>query len=284
MAKVTKRIAKSGATVDGRKLPKDTLQKMAGVYDRAVYAAKLNIEHYVSVVPDSIFSEQGDVFTLKTEPAPNNEIYLLAEMETSSQVDDMWAKGKKRAFSIEYDPNFADLGSPYLVGLAVTSYPASLGTHFSLQEKFSAKPATGKERFTFYESSVDTDHANYTVEHFSMTTATADDKNQPSPQTQPATPATAAQQPAMPEQFSQSLQHFSAELAAVRTERDKLKTELAKQAEDFSAQLAAQATEHATALAAKDAEIDELKGRIPADGYTPRPKTTGAEGKPATRY
>lgn len=279
MAKVTKRIAKSGATADGRKLPKDALQKMAGVYDPAVYAAKLNIEHYVSMVPDSLFSEQGDVLTLKTEPAPNNEIYLLAELDTSSQVDDMWAKGKKRAFSIEYDPNFADLCSPYLTGLAVTSCPASLGTHFSLQEKFSAKPATGKERFTFYESSVDDDHANYTVEPFSMTIPKDDnDKNKQAeaPQTPAATPAPAAQQPALPEQFSQHLQHFSTEITALRAERDQLKA--------LKADLETQKQAFSTQLAAKDAEIDELKKQIPAEGYQFRPLATGNEGRPATRF
>lgn len=86
MAKVTKRIAKSGATTDGRKLPKDVLSAIAKNYDRSVYAAKLNIEHYVSMSPDSPFSEQGDVLSLSTEPAPN-EIYLLAEMDTSSAVN-----------------------------------------------------------------------------------------------------------------------------------------------------------------------------------------------------
>lgn len=276
MAKVTKRIAKSGATADGRKLPKDHLKKMAESYDRSVYAAKLNIEHYISGYPDSIFSEQGDVLSLTTEPAPNNEIYLIGEVETSSMVDDMWKKGKKRAFSIEYDPNFADLGTAYLTGLAITSYPASLGTHFSAQ-KFSAQPKNdGKERYTFKESSVDADHANYTVEPFSMTVETDDDKNQKPPKAT-ATPETAAEQPALPEQFSKQLEHFTTELSAVRAERDDLKAELAKQAEEFSAKLAEKGQAHATAIAAKDAEIDDLKGRIPADGYNFRPRTTGAE-------
>lgn len=283
MAKITKRIAKSGATVDGRKLPKDHLKKMAESYDRSVYAAKLNIEHYISGYPDSIFSEQGDVLSLTTEPAPNNEIYLVGEVETSSTVDDMWKKGKKRAFSIEYDPNFADMGTAYLTGLAITSYPASLGTHFSTN-KFSAKSNDGKERFTFEESSVDVDHANYTVEHMHMTVEKDDDKQPKTPKAPAAKTETAEEQTAMPDQFSQHLQHFSTEITALRAERDQLKADLATQQEEFATKLAEKDQAHADAIAAKDTEIDELKGQIPEKGYKARPKTTGAEGKPATRY
>jgi hypothetical protein len=272
MAKVTKRIAKSGATTDGRKLPKDVLSAIAKNYDRSVYAAKLNIEHYVSMYPDSPFSEQGDVLSLSTEPAPNNEIYLLAEMDTSSAVDDMWNAGKKRAFSIEYDPNFADLAQPYLVGLAVTSTPASLGTHFtSIQQK----SATGKPtttRFTFTESSVGfDDHANYTVEHVTMSdpAKTTDDKSTPPPPTVAAPAQNTPEQSAAPaDRFSTALQHFSTELAAVRAERDRLQAELTAAAQKYS-----------TDIAAKDAEILSLKEQIPAAGFKPVPLFTGSEGK-----
>ena len=278
MAKVKKRIAKSGATTDGRKLPKDTLAAMSKNYDRNVYAARLNIEHYLSVYPDSLFSEQGDVLSLSTEPAPNNEIYLIAEMDTSSTVDDLWAKGKKRAFSIEYDPNFADIGQPYLVGLAVTSTPASLGTQFSNQQN-TAAPNTLK--FVFTENSVGfDDHTNYTVEHLSMSDPKpfTDDKSSTPPST------TTPPAPQSPDQFATALQQFSSELAAVRAERDNFKAECSRLSEDFAAKLAAKEAECTAALAAKDAEIDELKKQIPAEGYQFRPLATGNEGRPATRF
>ena len=275
MAKVTKRIAKSGATTDGRKLPKDALSAMAKNYDRSVYAAKLNIEHYVSMYPDSPFSEQGDVLSLSTEPAPNNEIYLLAEIDASSAVDDMWAAGKKRAFSIEYDPDFADMATPYLVGVAVTSTPASLGTHFSSAAKQAANGKSATERFTFAESSVGfDDHANYTVEHFTMSgpAKTTDDKPTTPPPTVTAPTQNTPEQSAA-DQFSATLQHFSAELAAVRAERDALKAALTAAEQKYTAD-----------IAAKDAEIMSLKEQIPAPGFKPAPKFTGSEGKPVTRF
>ena len=279
MAKVTKRIAKSGATTDGRKLPKEALAAMSKNYDRNVYAARLNIEHYLSVYPDSLFSEQGDVLSLSTEPAPNNEIYLIAEMDTSSTVDDLWAKGKKRAFSIEYDPNFADIGQPYLVGLAVTSTPASLGTQFSNQQN-TAAPNTLK--FVFTENSVGfDDHTNYTVEHLSMSDPTTTNDQSTSP---PAATTTTASHAS--EHFNVALQQFSAELAAVRAERDQLKADLIQKTAEFSTKLADKDTEHAAALASKDAEIVELNKQIPAEGYKATPKFTGREsdGKDGKSY
>lgn len=273
MATVTKRIAKSGATADGRKLPKAALSAMAQNYDPAVYAAKLNIEHYISMMPDSLFCEQGDVLSLNTEAAPNNEIYLLATLATSSQVDDMWEQGKKRAFSIEMDPNFADLGAPYLTGLAVTSYPASLGTHFSLH-KPAATPSAKTEKFTFTESSVGVDdHANYTVEYLTMTIpAKTENNNEQTPPAPATAPAATAELPAIPEQFSSTLQHFTNELSAVRQERDQLRADLAAAEQKYT-----------TDMAAKNAEIDSLKQQIPADGYKFRPKMTGNEDAKAAK-
>lgn len=282
MAKVTKRIAKSGATTDGRKLPKGDLITMAKNYDRNTYTARLNVEHYLSPFPDSLFSEQGDVLSLSTEPAPHNEIYLLAEMETSSTVDDLWAKGKKRAFSIEYDPDFADIGQPYLVGLAVTSTPASLGTQFSTPKSVATSAAnTNTLKFVFAENSVGfDDHTNYTVEHLSMSDPkpVTDDKSSTPPST------TTPPAPQSPDQFTTALQQFSSELAAVRAERDGFKAECSRLSEDFAAKLAAKEAECTAALAAKDAEIVELNKQIPADGYQFRQLTTGNEGRPATRY
>ena len=80
----------------------------------------------------------------------------------------------------------------------------------------------------------------------------------------PAAPA--AELPAIPEHFSSTLQHFSAELSALRTERDTLKAELATNATNYASQ-----------LAAKDAKIETLKQQIPAEGYKARPMATGNE-------
>ena len=269
MGTVTKRIAKSAKrTADGRPLPRVWLEQMAKNYDPAKYIAKINIEHFVSDMPDSVFSEQGDVIKLITEPADNGEVYLIATMTTHSTLDAMWEAGKKRAFSIEVDPDFADVGGAYLVGLAVTSYPASLGTHFSKDT------ATESSAFKY----------KYTDQDLDMTNPTNPTKpNEPTPPnpTPAATPAQAPT-PATVESFSQfnkSLEYFGAELARKQTEnaalqaelakeRAEFKTQLAAKDQEFATQLAANAQEFATQLAAKDAEIASLKDQIPAPpGY-----------------
>ncbi|SKA81184.1 Phage capsid scaffolding protein (GPO) serine peptidase [Thiothrix eikelboomii] len=276
MATVTKRIAKSGLTIDGRELPKPTLLAMAASYDQQTYAARINMEHIVAMWPDSTFKEYGTVTALRTEEAPANEVYLVADMEVLDEVIDFWEnKKQKRAFSIELDRNLVGSGKPYLTGLAITSTPASLGTHFS---------ATSPNviRYQFIERRVD-DHADYTVEHLSMSIDTPAGNPATPPKTEPTTPASN-----VPDQFAAHLQHFTTELAAVRDERNAAQAECKRLTDEFTAKLAAKDSEYANALsaktseytgvlAAKDAEIESLKQQIPADGYQFRPKFTGNE-------
>lgn len=265
MATVTKRIAKSAKrTADGRPLPRVWLEQMAKSYDPAKYTAKLNIEHYISSYPDGVFSEHGDVIKLSTEPADNGELYLLATMTTSQDLDAMWEAGKKRAFSVEVDPDFADVGGAYLVGLAVTSSPSSLGTHFSKDT------ATESSAFKY----------KYTDQDLTPMSTENNDSTPPNPA--PAATPAQAPTPATVESFSQfnkSLEYFGAELARKQTEnaalqaelakeRAEFKTQLAAKDQEFATQLAANAQEFATQLAAKDAEIASLKDQIPAPpGY-----------------
>lgn len=274
MATVTKRIAKSGLTIDGRELPKPTLLAMAASYDQQTYAARINMEHIVAMYPDSTFKEYGTVTALRTEEAPANEVYLIADMDVLDEVIDFWeSKKQKRAFSIELDRNLAGSGKPYLTGLAITSTPASLGTHFS-----AAKPNV--TRYQFIERRVD-DHADYTVEHFSMSIDTPAGNPATPPKTEPTTP-TSVPVP-VPDQFSTHLQYFTTELAAVRAERDAANAECKRVIDEFAAKLAAKDTEYTAALAAKDEEIESLKQQIPADGYQFRPKMTGNEDAKAAK-
>jgi hypothetical protein len=269
LATVTKRIAKSGSrTADGREMPKAKLAAVAASYDPATYAARVNLEHFIADYPDSTFREYGTVLALRTEPADKNEIYLIADIDAHDDLIKMWDAGQKRAFSVELLNEFADTGKPYLYGLAVTSYPASLGTHFSTSP--STRPESERYQFLETERRVD-DHADYAVEPFAMTDKT--NETQTTPETPATTPAATTEQPVIPEQFSQHLQHFSTEIGTLRTERDQLKADLAAQKETFATQLAAKDT----AIAAKDTEILELKKQIPADGYQFRALTTGGE-------
>ncbi len=231
MATVSKRVAKSAKrTADGRPLPRVWLEQAAATYKPETYTARVFMEHIRSYYPDSPFKVYGSVSKLRTESAPNGELYLLADIETTDELDALWEKGQKRAFSIEIDPDFADVGGAYMVGLAVTDDPASLGTHFTQQ-------------FCY-------DPQRSTTEEFTMTpeTTPAADVNQAQAQTPTAaTPAPAAELPAIPEQFSATLQHFSTELAAIRAERDRLQAALTAAEQKYS-----------TDIAAKDAEIIRL--------------------------
>lgn len=233
MPTVKKRVAKSAhRTADGRQLPRTWLEQAAASYDPKTYAARVNLEHFRSHYPDSEFKSYGTVLGLSTEPADNGELYLVAEIDAGADLVEMWNKGQKRAFSIEIDPNFADVGGAYLVGLAVTDTPASLGTHFT-------------HMFSFDLSS---------------------EREQPAAPL--AGPAPAAPPVAFTagDGFAQSIQHFSAEIARLTQLREAAEAALAKKAGEYSSQ-----------LAAKDAEIADLKNQIPAHGYTPRPLQTGGE-------
>lgn len=131
------RVAREGATTDGRKIERKWLEQMAANYDPKVFGARVNLEHMKGYLPDSPFRAYGDVLALSTEEE-NGKLFLLAEI---SPTDDLVAMNKKRQkvyTSIEVDPEFADIGEAYMVGLAVTDDPASLGTEM-LEFSASAK-------------------------------------------------------------------------------------------------------------------------------------------------
>lgn len=132
------RIATEGATTDGRTIDRATLQQMAKNYDRSKYGARINVEHIRGYDPTGPFKAYGDVVALKTEEE-GGKLRLYAQLDPT---DDLVAFNKARQkvyCSMEVQPDFADSGEAYLVGLAVTDSPASLGCEIL---KFSATAAT----------------------------------------------------------------------------------------------------------------------------------------------
>lgn len=129
MAKKSKkfRVAREGATTDGRKIERKWLEQMAANYDPKVYGARINLEHIKGYHPDSPFRAYGDVLSLSTEEE-NGKMYLVAEISPTDDLVEMNKKRQKVYTSIEVDTEFADTGEAYMVGLAVTDDPASLGT------------------------------------------------------------------------------------------------------------------------------------------------------------
>lgn len=126
------RVAVSGNTVDGREIQPQHLRDAAANYSQEVYGARVNIEHYLSMYPGSDFGAMGDVAALSTEDITEGPLAgrtaLYAEIEPSDRMVQMTNKGEKIYSSIELHPQFALNGKAYVVGLAMTDTPASLGT------------------------------------------------------------------------------------------------------------------------------------------------------------
>ena len=91
------------------------------------------------MLPDGPFKAYGDVTALKTEKDDDGKLGLFAEIDPTDELKAIVEKRQKIYTSMEVDLDFADSGEAYLVGLAVTDSPASLGTSML---KFSA--AEGK--------------------------------------------------------------------------------------------------------------------------------------------
>ncbi|HFV4240599.1 TPA: GPO family capsid scaffolding protein, partial [Escherichia coli] len=63
---------------------------------------------------------------------------LYAEIEPTDRMKNLVSRGKKIYSSIELARNFTPTGTPYLIGLAMTDTPASIGTErlqFALQQR-----------------------------------------------------------------------------------------------------------------------------------------------------
>ena len=125
------RIAVAGDTTDGREIQASWIIQMAQNYNPNTYGARINVEHIRSVFPGGLFGAYGDVLALKTEKVTidgEEKDALFAQIEPTESLIQLNKQKQKVYTSMEVDENFAGKGSAYLVGLAVTDSPASLGT------------------------------------------------------------------------------------------------------------------------------------------------------------
>ncbi|QHB33278.1 GPO family capsid scaffolding protein [Yersinia canariae] len=135
------RIGVEGDTCDGRVIDVNDINQMAESFDPRVYGCRINLEHLKSYSPDSTFRRYGDVSALKAETIEDDSILngkraLFAQISPTDDLVQMTKALQKIYTSMEISPNFANTGKAYLVGLAVTDDPASLGTEML---EFSAK-------------------------------------------------------------------------------------------------------------------------------------------------
>lgn len=125
------RVAVEGATCDGRVLERQCITEMAGQYDPRVYGARVNLEHISGWSPASDFRAYGDVVEVKSEEIAEGplkgRLALLVKVDATDELVELKDRRQKIYHSVEVHPSFADTGKAYLMGLACTDNPASLG-------------------------------------------------------------------------------------------------------------------------------------------------------------
>ncbi|BCB23213.1 head scaffolding protein [Burkholderia phage FLC5] len=144
------RIAVEGATTDGRTIERAWLEQIAANYSSTKYGARVNLEHYRGIVPDGPFKAYGDVIAVETRELDGEfagKLGLYAQIEPTPELVALTKAKQKIYTSCEIDPSFADSKQAYLIGLAVTDSPASLGTEilsFAAQNP-AASPFAGRK-------------------------------------------------------------------------------------------------------------------------------------------
>ena len=129
------RIGVEGDTCDGRVISATDIKEMAAAFDPRVYGCRINLEHLRGIYPDGAFNRYGDVIELKAEKIEDDSVLngkwaLFGKIAPLDNLVEMVGKGQKVYTSMEIQPNFVNTGKCYLVGLAVTDDPASLGTEY----------------------------------------------------------------------------------------------------------------------------------------------------------
>lgn len=145
------RICTEGATTDGREITRSWIEQMAATYDPKVYGARINMEHIKGYYPDSPFRMYGDVTGVYAEEiadgALKGKLALYADIDPTADLVSLVKARQKVYTSIEVNPSFSDTGKAYLIGLAVTDSPASLGTEYlQFSAKANQNPLAGRKQ------------------------------------------------------------------------------------------------------------------------------------------
>ncbi|MBP8005511.1 MAG: GPO family capsid scaffolding protein [Acinetobacter sp.] len=145
------RVAVAGATTDGRIIEASWIQQMAKNYNPNTYTALANIEHIRGITPSSEFGSYAKVIGLKAQEDEINgqkKWCLYAQLEAFENLIELHSKRQKLFNSIEVNPSFADTNEAYLVGIAFTDTPASLGTQIMefASKNPEANPFTSKKQ------------------------------------------------------------------------------------------------------------------------------------------
>lgn len=264
------RVAVEGATTDGRVIERSWIQDMAATYKPSTYGARINMEHIRGFSAEPPFNAYGDVLSAKAEEVEielagktEKKLALFVEIAPNEQLIKANRAGQKIYTSIEVNPNFAGTGKAYLMGLAITDSPASLGTEMlefvsktpAVKAEFDKRKHAPENLFTAafetmfeLEGPTPAGEAAAAAGAFTAITNFFKGLNQPPvPAAQPAAPATPAAAPAasgaafsdpalqlafvtLAQGFDASVQgletRFTAELGKIREEFGTLSTKL----------------------------------------------------------
>lgn len=278
------RVAVEGATAsDGRTIERAWLEQAAASYDRETYAARVNMEHIRGYTGDGPFKAYGDVLavrvqedTIRIDGKDEKRLALYAQIDPTDELV-TFNKARQKIFtSIEIEPNFSNTGKAYLMGLAVTDSPASLGTE-ALQFSHGGTDAFAKT----LKAELDGRKKNPTC-IFSATHETTFELEPPSPldvlanvfaralgqaNETPANPA--------PVQASSQPSGSNAELATALKE---FSTQIGKVINDGQQDTNAR-------FARLESQFNTLKGELentPENGYRTRPLHAGGDGMDLT--
>lgn len=296
-------IATEGYAIDGRAITREIIQQAAANYDPAVYTAMIWPHHPIKSFDERQYWTRnlGFVSELTTQEKAGR-LRLMAKLEPNQDLINLNARDQKLFTSCEFMGDYANTGQAYLIGLAATDIPASLGTErmnlgeatrnasaqqnqytaLSNIEMFSLgrlTPAAGNLPPTEESDPMDKDTANKLLT--SILTLTAKVDAQANTQSQAQQPAAAGAQPATHD--------FSAHANRVADLGEKLTIAtdtLAANPEDATARqnYTAAVTDLQTALSTfavqpQDAETAKLQARIAArnGGQQPAPAATAAQ-------
>lgn len=124
------RVAVEGGTTDGRTITREWIEQMAQRYNQNTYGARVNMEHIRGIDPAGMFKMYGDILGAKTEEVDmegEKRLALFVQIDPTPELIELNKKRQKVYTSVEIHPNLNEKGA-YLMGLAVTDSPASLGT------------------------------------------------------------------------------------------------------------------------------------------------------------